>query len=109
MIRDMMDEHRRCWGILSAKPSPAAGFLVCLPVFEREGEGREMEWQWLFGLGFHYNEKNERRVVKIFLYKKTNHLLLADCRHLVHLFSCRCLQMWSADCRHFSAEKTNNT
>ncbi|MFS7960762.1 hypothetical protein Hanom_Chr08g00706841 [Helianthus anomalus] len=47
--------------------------------------------------------------VKIFLYKKTNHLPLADCRHLVHLFSCRCLQMWSADCRHFPAEKTNNT
>ncbi|KAJ0717384.1 hypothetical protein HanPI659440_Chr13g0522871 [Helianthus annuus] len=29
--------------------------------------------------------------------KKTNPLLLADCRPLVHLFSCRCLQMWSAD------------
>ncbi|MFS8021545.1 hypothetical protein Hanom_Chr16g01428671 [Helianthus anomalus] len=41
--------------------------------------------------------------------KKTNPLLLADCRHLVHLFFCRCLQMWSADCRPFPAEKTNNT
>ncbi|MFS7925409.1 hypothetical protein Hanom_Chr04g00284571 [Helianthus anomalus] len=47
--------------------------------------------------------------VKIFLYKKTNHLLLADCRHLVHLFSCRYLQMWSTDCRHIPAEKTNST
>ncbi|MFS7960822.1 hypothetical protein Hanom_Chr08g00707531 [Helianthus anomalus] len=41
--------------------------------------------------------------------KKTNTLLLADCRHLVHLFSCRCLQMWSADCRPFPTEKTNTT
>ncbi|MFS8028232.1 hypothetical protein Hanom_Chr16g01508141 [Helianthus anomalus] len=41
--------------------------------------------------------------------KKTNPLLLADCRLLVHLFSCRCLQMWPADCRHFPAEKTNST
>ncbi|MFS7944544.1 hypothetical protein Hanom_Chr06g00513421 [Helianthus anomalus] len=29
--------------------------------------------------------------------KKTNSLLIADCRPLVHLFSCRCLQMWSVD------------
>ncbi|KAM0014836.1 hypothetical protein Hdeb2414_s0033g00718901 [Helianthus debilis subsp. tardiflorus] len=42
-------------------------------------------------------------------YVKKNPLLLADCRHLVHLFSCRCLQMWSADCRPFPAEKTNST
>ncbi|MFS7922796.1 hypothetical protein Hanom_Chr03g00253201 [Helianthus anomalus] len=41
--------------------------------------------------------------------KKINHLLLADCRHLIHLFFCRCLQMWSADRRPFPAEKTNNT
>ncbi|MFS7981109.1 hypothetical protein Hanom_Chr10g00947111 [Helianthus anomalus] len=39
--------------------------------------------------------------------KKTNPLLLTDCRPLVHLFSCRCLQMWSADCRPFASEKTN--
>ncbi|MFS7917255.1 hypothetical protein Hanom_Chr14g01296461 [Helianthus anomalus] len=37
--------------------------------------------------------------------KKTNPLLLADCRPLTHLFSCRCLQMWSADCRPFASEK----
>ncbi|KAJ0538028.1 putative cinnamoyl-CoA reductase [Helianthus annuus] len=30
---------------------------------------------------------------KVFVEKKTNHLLFADCRHLVHLFSRRCLQM----------------
>ncbi|KAJ0666201.1 hypothetical protein HanPI659440_Chr17g0664221 [Helianthus annuus] len=48
--------------------------------------------------------------VKRFMYKKkTNPLLLADCRPLVHLFSCRCLQMWSADCRPFPTEKTNRT
>ncbi|MFS7993473.1 hypothetical protein Hanom_Chr12g01094501 [Helianthus anomalus] len=41
--------------------------------------------------------------------KKTNPLLIADCRHLVHLFFCRCLQMWSADCKPFPAEKTNST
>ncbi|MFS8018894.1 hypothetical protein Hanom_Chr15g01397471 [Helianthus anomalus] len=41
--------------------------------------------------------------------KKTNNLLLADCRGLVHLFCYRCLQMWSADCRRFTFEKTNNT
>ncbi|MFS7950917.1 hypothetical protein Hanom_Chr07g00588851 [Helianthus anomalus] len=41
--------------------------------------------------------------------KKTNLLFLADCRPLVHLFSCRCLQMWSADCRPFGSEKTNTT
>ncbi|MFS7962518.1 hypothetical protein Hanom_Chr08g00727551 [Helianthus anomalus] len=40
---------------------------------------------------------------------KTISLLLADCRALVHLFSCRCLQMWSADCRRFTSEKTNST
>ncbi|MFS7917326.1 hypothetical protein Hanom_Chr03g00187691 [Helianthus anomalus] len=40
---------------------------------------------------------------------KTNSLLVADCRGLVHLFSCRCLQMWSADCRRFTSEKTNST
>ncbi|MFS8013211.1 hypothetical protein Hanom_Chr14g01330131 [Helianthus anomalus] len=32
-----------------------------------------------------------------------------DCRGLVHLFCYRCLQMWSADCRRFTSEKTNNT
>ncbi|VFQ69580.1 unnamed protein product [Cuscuta campestris] len=32
-----------------------------------------------------------------------------DCRPLAHLFSCRCVQMWSADCRPFSTEKTNST
>ncbi|MFS8003569.1 hypothetical protein Hanom_Chr13g01215481 [Helianthus anomalus] len=36
-------------------------------------------------------------------------LLLADCRGLVQLFCYRCLQMWSADCRRFTSEKTNNT
>ncbi|MFS7931274.1 hypothetical protein Hanom_Chr04g00354061 [Helianthus anomalus] len=30
-------------------------------------------------------------------------------RHLVHLFSCRSLLMWSEDCRPFSSEKTNTT
>ncbi|MFS7926560.1 hypothetical protein Hanom_Chr04g00298471 [Helianthus anomalus] len=60
----------------------------------------------------------ERRVVSVVCVegcrpfcrsKKTNPLLLTYYRLLVHLFSCRCLQMWSADCRHFPAEKTNNT
>ncbi|KAJ0622496.1 hypothetical protein HanIR_Chr01g0021331 [Helianthus annuus] len=51
----------------------------------------------------------KRRKEKGFCRKKTNSLLLTDCRHLIHLFSCRCLQMWSADCRPFAAEKTNNT
>ncbi|MFS7957612.1 hypothetical protein Hanom_Chr07g00668401 [Helianthus anomalus] len=32
-----------------------------------------------------------------------------DCRPLVHLFSCRSLQMWSADCRPFTSSKTNTT
>ncbi|KAJ0857376.1 putative 3-hydroxybutyryl-CoA dehydrogenase [Helianthus annuus] len=40
---------------------------------------------------------------------KTNSLLLADSRDLVHLFCYRRLQMWSADCRHFTSEKTNST
>ncbi|MFS8011740.1 hypothetical protein Hanom_Chr14g01312591 [Helianthus anomalus] len=30
-------------------------------------------------------------------------------RHLVHLFSCRRLQMWSTDCRPFTSEKTKTT
>ncbi|MFS7968565.1 hypothetical protein Hanom_Chr09g00799031 [Helianthus anomalus] len=30
-------------------------------------------------------------------------------RGLVHLFCYRCLQMWSADCRRFTSEKTNST
>ncbi|KAL4587613.1 hypothetical protein LXL04_000485 [Taraxacum kok-saghyz] len=34
-------------------------------------------------------------------------LLAADCRRLDHLFFCRALQMWSADCRCFGSEKTN--
>ncbi|MFS8015872.1 hypothetical protein Hanom_Chr15g01361831 [Helianthus anomalus] len=38
---------------------------------------------------------------------KKDSLLLADYRDLVHLFSYRCLQMWSADCRCFTSEKTN--
>ncbi|MFS7960618.1 hypothetical protein Hanom_Chr08g00705181 [Helianthus anomalus] len=41
--------------------------------------------------------------------KKTNNLLLADCRDLVHLFSYRSLQMWSANCRRFTSKKTNIT
>ncbi|MFS8029247.1 hypothetical protein Hanom_Chr16g01520121 [Helianthus anomalus] len=41
--------------------------------------------------------------------KKPNSLLIADCRPLVHLLSCRCLQLWSADCRHFTSSKTNST
>ncbi|MFS8025645.1 hypothetical protein Hanom_Chr16g01477541 [Helianthus anomalus] len=40
---------------------------------------------------------------------KTNSLLVADCRCLVHLFCYRCLQMWCADCRRFTSEKTNST
>ncbi|MFS8024238.1 hypothetical protein Hanom_Chr16g01460851 [Helianthus anomalus] len=32
-----------------------------------------------------------------------------DCRGLVHLFCYRCLQMWPADCRRFTSEKTNST
>ncbi|MFS8030325.1 hypothetical protein Hanom_Chr17g01532681 [Helianthus anomalus] len=32
-----------------------------------------------------------------------------DCRGLVHLFCYRGLQMWSADCRRFTNEKTNST
>ncbi|MFS7975996.1 hypothetical protein Hanom_Chr10g00887321 [Helianthus anomalus] len=54
-------------------------------------------------------EKRREEKGRVFVEKKTNPLLLADCRHLVHLFSCRCLQMWSADCIRFAAEKTNNT
>ncbi|KAJ0770583.1 hypothetical protein HanPI659440_Chr07g0259281 [Helianthus annuus] len=38
-----------------------------------------------------------------------NSLLVADCRGLVHLFYYRYLQMWSADCRRFTSEKTNST
>ncbi|KAL4572440.1 hypothetical protein LXL04_019217 [Taraxacum kok-saghyz] len=41
--------------------------------------------------------------------KKTNSLFAADCRRLSHLFFCRALQMWSADCRRFDSEKTNST
>ncbi|MFS7994346.1 hypothetical protein Hanom_Chr12g01104841 [Helianthus anomalus] len=37
--------------------------------------------------------------------KKTNPLLLANCRPLVQLFSYRCLQMWSVDFRPFASEK----
>ncbi|MFS7984521.1 hypothetical protein Hanom_Chr11g00987411 [Helianthus anomalus] len=40
---------------------------------------------------------------------KTNNLFLVDYRGLIHLFSYRCLQMWSADCRRFTSEKTNST
>ncbi|MFS7925337.1 hypothetical protein Hanom_Chr04g00283621 [Helianthus anomalus] len=36
-------------------------------------------------------------------------LIFVYCRGLVHLFCYRCLQMWSADCRCFTSEKTNNT
>ncbi|MFS8027026.1 putative FCP1 domain, HAD-like superfamily protein [Helianthus anomalus] len=40
---------------------------------------------------------------------KTNAFFITLHRHLVHLFSCRHLQMWSADCRPFAFEKTNTT
>ncbi|MFS7985138.1 hypothetical protein Hanom_Chr11g00994991 [Helianthus anomalus] len=51
-------------------------------------------------------EKRARVFVEV---KKANSLLLADYRPSVHLFSCRCLQMWSVDCRLFTSSKTNNT
>ncbi|MFS7990978.1 hypothetical protein Hanom_Chr12g01065321 [Helianthus anomalus] len=35
--------------------------------------------------------------------KKINNILLSDCRGLVHLFSYRCLQMWSTNCRRFTS------
>ncbi|KAK1411015.1 hypothetical protein QVD17_37559 [Tagetes erecta] len=38
---------------------------------------------------------------------KKNSLLLTDCRSLVHLLSCKYLQIWFTDCKHFPAEKTN--
>ncbi|KAJ0576330.1 hypothetical protein HanIR_Chr05g0223141 [Helianthus annuus] len=41
--------------------------------------------------------------------KKINTFFITPHRHLVHLFSCRRLQMWSADCRPFASEKTNTT
>ncbi|MFS8003713.1 hypothetical protein Hanom_Chr13g01217131 [Helianthus anomalus] len=41
--------------------------------------------------------------------EKTNTLFITLRRHLVHLFSCRRLQMWSADCKPFASEKTNTT
>ncbi|MFS7982720.1 hypothetical protein Hanom_Chr10g00966111 [Helianthus anomalus] len=40
---------------------------------------------------------------------ESNTLFITPRRHLVHLFSCRRLQMWSADCRPFTSEKTNTT
>ncbi|KAJ0906868.1 hypothetical protein HanRHA438_Chr07g0292151 [Helianthus annuus] len=51
-------------------------------------------------------EKRTRVFVEV---KKTNSLLLANCRSLVHIFSCRCLQMWFAECRPFTSSKTNST
>ncbi|KAJ0777886.1 hypothetical protein HanLR1_Chr02g0065591 [Helianthus annuus] len=45
-------------------------------------------------------EKRTRVFVEV---KKANSLLLTDCRPWVHLFSCRCLQMWSVDCRPFTS------
>ncbi|KAL4571811.1 hypothetical protein LXL04_018576 [Taraxacum kok-saghyz] len=41
--------------------------------------------------------------------RKTNSLFAADCRRLGHLFFCRALQMWSADCRRFDSKKINRT
>ncbi|KAJ0877593.1 hypothetical protein HanPSC8_Chr11g0501831 [Helianthus annuus] len=41
--------------------------------------------------------------------EKTNALFITPRRHLVHLFSCKCLQMWSTDYRPFASEKTNTT
>ncbi|MFS8017752.1 putative non-specific serine/threonine protein kinase [Helianthus anomalus] len=41
--------------------------------------------------------------------ERAHSLLLVDYRSLVHLFSYRCQKMWSADCRRFTSEKTNNT
>ncbi|MFS7901397.1 hypothetical protein Hanom_Chr00s204790g01838911 [Helianthus anomalus] len=40
---------------------------------------------------------------------ESNTLFITPRRHLVHLFSCRRLQMWSADYRPFASEKTNTT
>ncbi|KAL4580684.1 hypothetical protein LXL04_016885 [Taraxacum kok-saghyz] len=41
--------------------------------------------------------------------KQTVFLLwIKCCRHLIHLFCCRGLQMWSADCRCFGFEKKNS-
>ncbi|KAL4587423.1 hypothetical protein LXL04_000294 [Taraxacum kok-saghyz] len=52
---------------------------------------------------------NNREQMKSGDVKKTNSLFAADCRRLDHLFFCRALQMWSADCRCFGSEKTNRT
>ncbi|MFS7938702.1 hypothetical protein Hanom_Chr05g00442891 [Helianthus anomalus] len=79
-----------------------------------------VRWWWCYGWWWCQIVERERESSRqsccvycvcevVFVKKKTNPLLLADCRHLVHLFSCRCLQMWSADCRPFTSEKTNNT
>ncbi|KAF5783126.1 hypothetical protein HanXRQr2_Chr11g0504291 [Helianthus annuus] len=45
----------------------------------------------------------------VFEEKKNKPSFFSDCRHLGHIFFCRCLQMWFADYRHFTSEKTNNT
>ncbi|MFS7904019.1 hypothetical protein Hanom_Chr01g00030951 [Helianthus anomalus] len=37
--------------------------------------------------------------------KNKHFFFLADCRGLVHLFCCGCLQMWSANCRRFTSNK----
>ncbi|MFS8016647.1 hypothetical protein Hanom_Chr15g01371041 [Helianthus anomalus] len=42
-------------------------------------------------------------------FELTKHSFYYTRRHLAHLFSCRRLQMWSADCRPFTSEKTNTT
>ncbi|KAM0033578.1 putative phosphotransferase with a phosphate group as acceptor [Helianthus debilis subsp. tardiflorus] len=78
-----------------------------IAIVRRQGERDERErlWCWVVCVLFVFI-KYEKRFLNI---KKPNPLLLADCRHLVHLFSCRCLQMWSADCRPFPTEKTNTT
>ncbi|MFS7958496.1 hypothetical protein Hanom_Chr07g00679281 [Helianthus anomalus] len=55
-------------------------------------------------------EKNRRvRVWKIRGCCLGDLVFVLYCRGLVHLFCYRCLQMWSAYCRHFTSEKTNST
>ncbi|MFS7994062.1 hypothetical protein Hanom_Chr12g01101451 [Helianthus anomalus] len=94
--------ERRLWRWCSG--DGGGGFAVVLGelvVVMKSERGRGIERREIRG-GCGWEE--EGVCEKWFMYnKKTNPLLLADCRPLVHLFSCRCLQMWSTDCRPFGS------
>ncbi|KAL4564173.1 hypothetical protein LXL04_028226 [Taraxacum kok-saghyz] len=100
------------WNTETETASRAGGVDCCgrrLATVLREGFGPVLDWaaeeggSSLIGFGANLAISNSLQTLK------NKQSFLTYCRRLVHLFCCRELQMWSADCRYFNFKKTNIT